>query len=612
MFVAFNNQTFIEYLPHGTSEFVPLCGPAGVRRDVFDCRQRTSLLQDTQESAGSERPPATSGTGSPRDAAVNWLSGRINYERTLEIPYGEGQLKLDRMRELLGRLGRPDARMKIVHVAGTKGKGSTSAMIAGVLAAAGFRTGLFTSPHLERIEERFAVDGEPCSAEELVTLVERVRPVVEGMDARGREKTDQDGPCAGRAEQGERGQSFLRAEQGTDPGGPTFFEIVTAIALVHFVERRVDAAVLEVGLGGRLDSTNACLPAVSVITSISFDHTKQLGNTLAAIAREKAGIIKPGVPVVCGVTDAEPQAVIADIARQHGCRLIQLGVDFEVQYHSPCLTRQEDSETRRQGRENPNSQISLPPCLPVCFTGAIFDLCGAIDFQYAVAGQEVQIDSLPLAMHGRHQAANAALALATTLELRNQGWCISSAAMRAGLAMTAVPARIELFRLAKSLPQSSPSERGQDENAANVGNREISVVVDVAHNGASARSLVEALAELPQPSRRTLVLSVSRDKDIRAIVGELVPHFDRIVVTQYRENPRAVAVDELAGIVKDLWAASETPISRPVSIEILSNPAAAWQHAHDTAQPTELICITGSFFLAAELRPLVMGALRVP
>ena len=189
--------------------------------------------------------------------------GRINYERTAFIPYQERQLKLDRMRQLLTRLGQPDAGMKIIHVAGTKGKGSTSAMIAAMLTAAGYRTGVFSSPHLERIEERFAVDGEPCTADEL-----------------GR---------AGRSPAADRRAMDAEAAADGDPtGGPTYFDITTAMALVHFVERQVDAAVLEVGLGGRLDSTNVCLPAVSVITSISFDHMKQLGNTLAAIAARKS------------------------------------------------------------------------------------------------------------------------------------------------------------------------------------------------------------------------------------------------------------------------------------------------------------------------------------
>src|SRR5262245_47284250 len=237
---------------------------------------------------------APAGLYAAREAGLDWLKGRINYERTV-LPYQSRQLKLDRMRQLLTRLGQPDAGLKIVHVAGTKGKGSTSAMIAAMLTAAGYRTGLFSSPHLERIEERFAVEGLPCTADELVTLIDRMKADARAMDEEA-------------------------AADGDPQGGPTYFELTTAMALLHFVERKTDAAILEVGLGGRRDSTNVCLPEVSVITSISFDHMRQLGNTLASIAREKAGIIKPGVPVICGVTNPEPQQVIADIARDHGCR----------------------------------------------------------------------------------------------------------------------------------------------------------------------------------------------------------------------------------------------------------------------------------------------------
>jgi dihydrofolate synthase/folylpolyglutamate synthase len=177
---------------------------------------------------------------SARERALDWLMARINYERT-GVPYQARQLKLDRMRQLLTRLGQPDAGMKIVHVAGTKGKGSTSAMIAAILTAAGYRTGVFSSPHLERIEERFAVDGEACSSNELVALVDRLIPIVRTMDEEA-------------------------AADGDHAGGPTYFEITTAMALVHFVERGVDAAGLVVGRGGRRDTTNVSQPRVSVIT----------------------------------------------------------------------------------------------------------------------------------------------------------------------------------------------------------------------------------------------------------------------------------------------------------------------------------------------------------
>jgi dihydrofolate synthase/folylpolyglutamate synthase len=452
---------------------------------------------------------------SARDAAIEWLMGRINYERTAVIPYQERQLKLDRMRQLLTRLGQPDAGMKIVHVAGTKGKGSTSAMIAAVLTAAGYRTGVFSSPHLERIEERFAVDGTPCTAEEITALVNRLRPVVRSMDDEA-------------------------AGEGEPMGGPTYFDLTTAMALLHFVERQADAAVLEVGLGGRLDSTNVCLPVVSVITSISFDHMKQLGNTLAEIAREKAGIIKPGVPVVCGVSAPEAQAVIAGTAREHGCRLIQLGRDFDYVYNAPSQ-----------------------------------DLSGSIDFSFSVAGQEHEIRDVKLAMRGPHQGQNAAVALATLAELRHQGWCVSTEAVRLGMSRATLPGRVELVSV------------------------EPTIVIDTAHNAASANALIETLAEFQTPARRTVVLSISRDKDVRAILQELTPHFDRFIVTQYQENPRAVSAHTLAEILREVLA------GRPGEVTVCQTPALAWRHVQQTSMPRELLCITGSFFLAAEMRPLM-------
>jgi dihydrofolate synthase / folylpolyglutamate synthase len=458
----------------------------------------------------------TAASHSARDAALAWLMARINYERTAFIPYQSRQLKLDRMRQLLTRLGQPDAGMKIVHVAGTKGKGSTSAMIAAMLTAAGYRTGVFSSPHLERIEERFAVDGEPCSSDELVALVNRMIPIARAMDEEA-------------------------AAEGDPTGGPTYFEVTTAMALVHFVERQVDAAVLEVGLGGRLDSTNVCLPAVSVITSISFDHTRQLGNTLALIAGEKAGIVKPGVPVVCGVTEPEPHAVIAQTARDHGCRLIQLGRDFDFEYRTkPTIAE--------------------------------------FDFRYTVPAQEHRLNNLVLRMPGRHQATNAAIALATVAELRHQGGCISNDAIRRGLSQAALPGRVEIT-------PGNPT-----------------IVLDTAHNPASARALVETLAELPAPTRRTLILSISYDKDVNAIVRELTPHFDKIIATQYQENPRAVPADKLFNIVSE----SATP-GRTTTL-VRATPREAWRSAIESAVSGECICIAGSFYLAAEMRPLIQAA----
>ena len=223
------------------------------------------------------------------DDALALLWERIDYERASGVVYGESEYKLDRMRELLARLGNPQSSAPIVHVAGTKGKGSTAAMTAAVLSAAGYRTGLFSSPHLKRVEERMAIDGQLCPEAEFLKLARRLRPIVADMDA--------------------------QAARTSGEVGPTYFELTTAVALLHFATQQVDAMVLEVGMGGRLDSTNVCSSTVSVITSISFDHTRQLGHTLALIAREKAGIIKPGVPVVSGVVADEPRGVIEEVSQ---------------------------------------------------------------------------------------------------------------------------------------------------------------------------------------------------------------------------------------------------------------------------------------------------------
>ena len=406
-----------------------------------------SLLPTAEETA-SQSP-------SLRERASEFLLGRINYERVAEVPYGKRHMKLDRMRQLLTRLGNPDAGMPIVHVAGTKGKGSTSAMIAGVLQAAGYRTGLFSSPHLEAIEERFQVNALPCPGEKLFALVERLRPIVEEMDREA-------------------------AAEGSL--GPTYFELATAIALMHFAEEKVDLTVLEVGLGGRLDSTNVCQSAVTVITSISLDHTKQLGSTVEAIAAEKGGIIKPGVPVLCGPLETGPRRVISDIARQHGSRMIEAGRDFHYTYHPPLKLEKHDR-------------------------------LGSLDFEGDMGSEDVQCTEIPLRMLGDHQAANAALAIATISQLRKQGWLISSDAICQTFAELALPGRIELIR------------------------RRPAVVLDVAHNVAAVEALVEVLDTSFSCSQRVLVLAATRDKDVGGIVRVLMPHFQRVIVTQYQNNP---------------------------------------------------------------------------
>lgn len=445
------------------------------------------------------------------DDALAFLLSRVNYERAARIPYTVRDFKLSRMRELLDRLGDPQEGLPIVHVAGTKGKGSTAAMIAAVLQAAGSRVGLYSSPHLLQIEERVAVDGVPCPPPVFEHLVRELRLHCEAMDA------------------------AVAARPGGEHG-PTYFELLTALAFLHFARQRVDVAVLEVGLGGRLDSTNVCEPRVCAITSISFDHMRQLGNTLAAIAGEKAGIIKPGVPVVSGVLAEEPRTVVAERAAELGAPLWQLGRDFDVFYYPPA---QDAAAAAR------------------------------IDVRSNVPGGWGRLDGLELALWGRHQAENAAVALAVLAVLRSQGWQIPATAVRAGLASVQWPARVEVL------------------------GRRPTVVLDAAHNTASIAALLQTLRESFPARRRWLIFASSKDKEYAAMVRQLVPECDVFCCTEFHNNPRAVSARELPDLAR---AAGH------LQVEEYACVAEAWRAVQARAAADDLVFVTGSFFLAAEFR----------
>lgn len=472
-----------------------------------------------------------------RQSALDYLFGRINYERTSGgVPYRSNEFKLDRMRRLLAGLGDPHLALKVVHIAGTKGKGSTAGMIASILRAAGNRVGVYTSPHLVDLEERMVVDGRQCDAASFVRLVSEVQQVAESMD-----------------------RDYFAHERRP---GPTFFEITTAMAMLHFVRQNVDVAVLEVGLGGRLDSTNVCLPVVCGITSISFDHTKQLGNTLAAIATEKAGIIKPGVPVVSGVVDHEPRNAIESIAAQRQAPLIQRDAHFGA------------SPDGRPAGVAANSTAA----------GERLNYWDQFD------ATRYELDEVTVGLLGSHQIQNAAVAIALARTMNGRGWAVSDQAIRAGLAQVACPARVEIVG-------RSPTR-----------------ILDVAHNLASIEALVRVLDERFPARRRVLLFASSRDKDTAGMLRLLLPQFDTILLTRYLNNPRAVEPDELLAltqsIVKDLSAneandPAAAPDHRPATIETAADPAAAWQRAQQLAAADDLICATGSFFLAAEIRPLL-------
>jgi dihydrofolate synthase/folylpolyglutamate synthase len=438
------------------------------------------------------------------DEALAYWFAHANYEQRAPSP---GDLKLDRMRALLARLGEPHRRLRIVHVAGTKGKGSTSAMLAAVLRCAGYRTGLFTSPHLCRFEERFQIDGQQISPDELARAFSDVRDAVERR------------PFAA--------------------GPPTFFELATAVGFLHFERRRADAVVLEVGLGGRLDSTNVCLPVLAVITSISLDHVRILGDKLSSIAREKAGIVKPGRPVISGATAPEARAVIEEVCRRRKAPLTQLGVDFRFDYEPGVFGEAELLRPRVQ-----------------------------------VTTQERAWPAMQLNLLGAHQGANAALVVAIVERLRREGFHVGDAAVERGLAEVRWAARMEV-----------------------VGRRPW-VVLDCAHNVASAQAVAQTLRESFPPGRRLLVFAGSSDKDVAGMFRVLGPHFDAAYLTRYTNNPRAVAPEELAR----LWSAACS-----VPEETYATPAEAIAAARAAAGPGDLVCVTGSVFLAGEVRPMLLG-----
>jgi len=359
--------------------------------------------------------------------ALSYLDSFINYERQPRVPYTRAAFDLSEFEHFLARLDHPHRRLKTVVVAGSKGKGSTAAMIASMAQASGLKAGLYTSPHLCSIRERIRVDSEIVSEEVFAALVSDLMPHIEAA-----------------------GMAGLRRFR-------TFFEILTAMALVHFQRVGVDLAVLEVGLGGRLDATNVATPLVSVITSISLDHTEVLGDTIAQIAREKAGIIKPHGLTVVAPQRLDALEVIREVCSTQDARL--LDVSQELRWRP----------------------------LSCSWQGSVFDLQGPVRTYPAL--------EIPLA--GPHQLLNAATAIATTEQLQMQALPISVEGIRRGMQQVQWEGRLETV------------------------SRQPWIVLDGAHNRDSARCLREALMTCFQYRRLILVLGISANKNLAGIIEEL-------------------------------------------------------------------------------------------
>lgn len=444
------------------------------------------------------------------------------------------RLGLERIRELLDRLGRPQDRLKFVHVAGTNGKGSVCAYLASILQAAGYRTGMFTSPYIERFEERIRVNDSMISPDELRDVTLAVREHAEAM-----------------------------ADETGDH--PTEFELMTAVALEHFARSGCDIVVLEVGLGGRLDSTNVIdAPEVCVIARIGLDHTALLGNTLAAIAGEKAGIIKGGSPVVSWPQEPEAMAVIERAAAERGCAL-QVA-DFSQ------LEEEAVRWDSRESSDGTNGTNGASPSLHECAAAAFRP------FSYK------EFRNLRTAILGSYQPQNAALALEAVEALRDRGWTIPDNAVREGAARTMWPGRFEIV-------EGGASPDG------------FAVVVDGGHNPQGAQALVDSLAEVFPGRKPVFAVGVLEDKAYPEMLEAVLPLGSAFVCVT-PENPRALPAHKLARAIR--WTGQDLlGCSACVNPVVARDFEDAIRRARELAGSDGLICAFGSLYSVAALKEAV-------
>jgi dihydrofolate synthase/folylpolyglutamate synthase len=419
---------------------------------------------------------------------------------------------LAHMRVLLAALDHPERRFPGVLIAGTNGKGSTAATLDSILRASGLKTGLYTSPHLVRINERIRVNGKGVTDDDFASLQGEVDQVAEKL-----------------------------VERAELPWHPSFFEMMTAIAFEHFVREKVEIAVLEVGMGGRLDATNVVEPRVSVIADISLDHQKFLGDTVGEIAREKVGIIRPGGAVVTLPQQPEANDVIGNTILDLGARAVNA-----VPYVPPV---------------SPGSTQYLIPSTEKGKAGFVYR------YPLQVLGQQILVDT-PLV--GRHQLRNVALAVTTAVELNQQGFSgITAKSIERGVRETRWPGRFQVIAARAGWPE---------------------MVLDVAHNPAGAWALRSALSEQYEDRPLIFVFGAMRDKAISEMTEILFPLAERVIATR-PENPRAASPEEIR------QAAARTG----TEIEVVDDPQRAVERARALAGPKVVVVITGSIYLVGEV-----------
>jgi dihydrofolate synthase / folylpolyglutamate synthase len=433
--------------------------------------------------------------------ALDWLYSFSDTERTGAFVH-DREDNLRRERALLAELGNPHLAYGVTHIAGTKGKGSTAAMLASVLAEAGIRVGLYTQPDLHTFRERIRVNGEAVRGDAVASLVPRMRDALRRV--------------------GDRQGTYIT------------YEVATALAFLLLREAAVDHAVIEVGLGGRLDATNVVEPSVTVITSISYDHMEVLGETLTEIATEKAGIIKPGVATVTTAQAPEALAVFERVCAERGSQLIRV---------APEGTAGAEYSYRDDGTTE--------------------------DAQWCtVRGPHSTRAHLELGLLGAHQLENAAGVVAAVDELRRRGWVIPEEAIRAGLRGTRWPARLQ-----------------------QVGWRP-TIIVDGAHNADSLAKLGAALRRHFTWRRLIVVLGIMADKDRDGMARELAAiHPDLVIATSAR-SPRALPAQTFEAAVHAVEPA--LPVTTVAAVP------EALVAAQEAAGEEDLICVTGSLYLAGE------------
>lgn len=422
---------------------------------------------------------------------------------------------LDHMRVLLTAMGHPERQFPSVLIAGTNGKGSTAATLASILRASGLKTGLYTSPHLIRINERIWINNDAIGDDDFARIHGEVDRIAEGL-----------------------------VESRELPWHPSFFEMMTAIAFLHFARVQVEIAVLEVGMGGRLDATNVVEPLVSVITDVSLDHQKFLGNTVGEIAREKSGIIRRRGVVVTLPQQPEANDVIGNAILD----LDAVGVNA-VPYVPPVSPGSPDLRVPSRELQARTSENRFGSRYPL-----------------EVMGRQIVVET-PLA--GRHQLRNVALAISTAVELEKKGLSgITPESIEHGIRETHWPGRFQVIPAAARSPET---------------------VLDVAHNPAGAWALRSALSERYDESPIIFVFGAMRDKAIAEMTEILFPLAERVVATR-PENPRAASPEEIRDAAK----------RTSVEIEMVADVSAALDRAREIAGPGATVVVTGSIYLVGQ------------